>query len=79
MSRKADFGRDDEGNRIRLANLNDLDATVTIGIDAYLSLAQEVADGAVVMGTSERGGVGVGTARRVDETRLNVPEPRQRV
>jgi hypothetical protein len=79
MSWEARSGRDEEGNLIRRVNLDDLDATQTIGIDEDLSLTQEVADGAVVMGTDERGGVGVGTARRMGEGRRTVLEPGQRV
>ena len=69
MSRKADSGRDDQGNLIRRVNRDDLDVILTIGIDEELALGQEVADGAVVMGADERGGVGVGTARPVGEGR----------
>jgi hypothetical protein len=75
MGQEADIQRSDEGNLIRRANLDDLDATVTIGIGKDLPLRHEVTDGAVIMGTDELGDVVIGATFEDGEGRRGVIQP----
>src|SRR4051794_15308859 len=53
-----DGRRDDEGERVRRSDLNDVDARVAVGIDGDLPLGLELADGAVgVRGRQRKGAV----------------------
>ena len=75
MSREADVWRSGERNLVRRAILDDLDAVRTIGIDEDLSLHEEVAYGAVIMGTDVRYDGTVRNASGVGEGCGSVVEP----
>ena len=79
MSEEAGVRRSDKRNLVRRASPDDLDAIGTIGIDEDLSLHEEVADGAVIVGTDVWDHGAVGTAPDVGEGCGKAVEPRERV